>query len=77
MLNGEIEASNNIMTTKIMLLTVTAVFIILYSRRTELLIKQESSYGTIISESKVQENGKAARTETGKRKRYLNKTEMI
>jgi hypothetical protein len=49
MLNGVIEASNNIMIVKIILLTVTAVFIILYSRRTELLIKQESSYGTIIS----------------------------
>ena len=37
------------MITKIILLRVKAVFIILYSRRTELLIKQESSYGTIIS----------------------------
>lgn len=55
MLNGKKEASNNIMITRVILHTVTAVFIILYSRRTELLIKQESSYGTIISQSMQQE----------------------
>jgi len=55
-LNGKKEASNNIMTTRVILHTVTAVFIIPHSHRTELLIKQESSYGTIISQqwSKIQ-----------------------
>ena len=43
------------MITRVILHTVTAVFIIPYSRRTELLIKQESSYGTIISQSMEQE----------------------
>lgn len=43
------------MITRVILHTVTAVFIIQYSRRTELLIKQESSYGTIISQSMEQE----------------------
>jgi hypothetical protein len=43
------------MITRVILHTVTAVFIIPYSNRTELLIKQESSYGTIISQLMEQE----------------------
>ena len=64
------------MITRVILHTVTAVFIIPYYRRTELLIKQESSYGTIISQLMEQEEW--SRLQELKREREKDiRTEMI